>query len=68
MVCDEMRRMLLELDALESLMNDGSCSQTERSEAAQKAQELATHIREHKEWHEGCEYSPARHNALRSES
>jgi hypothetical protein len=56
MLCEEMRRMLMELDSLESLMNDGAKSPTERSEAVQKAQDLGGKIRKHRESHEGCEY------------
>lgn len=59
MLCEDMRRMLLDLDSLESLMNDATKSQTERSEAAQKAQDLAIRIREHRERHAGCDYQPA---------
>ena len=57
MLCDDMRRMLRELDWLESIMNDSANSQTERSEAAQKAQSLTSRIREHRETHTGCDTS-----------
>jgi len=59
MVCDELRRMLRELDELESVMNDRARSQTERSEAAQKAHVLGARIRDHRETHAGCDYKPA---------
>jgi hypothetical protein len=58
MLCDDIRRMLSELDGLESIINDQSNSQTDRSEAAQKATELAAKIREHRETHAGCDYRP----------
>ena len=54
MACDDLRRMLHELDHLESVINDGQHSQTERSEAAQKAQALSAKIRDHRESHHGC--------------
>ncbi len=57
MICDQLRRMLQDLDELESVMNDGARSQTERSEAAQKSQALAARIRDHRETHAGCRLS-----------
>ncbi len=58
MLCDEIRRMLNELDGMESEMSDQSKSQTQRSTAAQQAQELAVKIRRHRETHAGCDYKP----------
>jgi hypothetical protein len=58
MLCEDMRRMLLELDSLELLMNDAAKSPTERSEAVQKAQDLGGRIREHRESHDGCDINP----------
>jgi len=58
MLCDEIRRMLNELDGLESEMSDQSRSQTDRSTAAQKAQDLMAKIRHHRETHAGCDYKP----------
>jgi hypothetical protein len=58
MLCDEIRRMLSELDGLEQAINDHSKSQTDRSEAAQKAKDLAAKIRAHRESHAGCDYRP----------
>jgi hypothetical protein len=55
MLCPDMRRMLHELDGLESIINDGAHSHTERSQAAQQAQALAARIREHRETHAGCD-------------
>jgi hypothetical protein len=57
MLCEDMRRMLRELDWIESVMNDQTKSQTERSEAAQKAQDLTGRIREHRETHVECDTS-----------
>ena len=54
MICDELRRMLRDLDELESVMNDGARSPTERSEAAQKAHALGARIRDHRETHVDC--------------
>ena len=59
MVCDELRRMLRDLDEIESVMNDATRSPTERSEAAQKSHALAARIRDHRETHAGCGYKPA---------
>ena len=59
MLCEDIRRMLRELDYLESLMNNSANSQSDRSEAAQRAQDLAGKIREHRETHAGCDYKPA---------
>jgi hypothetical protein len=58
MICDQLRRMLRDLDELESVMNDRARSQTERSEAAQQAHVLTARIRDHRETHEGCDYKP----------
>ena len=60
MLCDDIRRMLSELDGLETIINDQSSSQTDRSEAAQKAKDLAAEIRVHRESHAGCDYRPVK--------
>lgn len=61
MLCDEIRGMLSELDGLEQVLNDQSKSQTDRSEAAQKAKDLSAKIRTHRETHAGCDYNPRAH-------
>jgi hypothetical protein len=60
MLCDDIRRMLSELDGLETIINNQSSSQTDRSEAVQKAKDLAAKIRTHRETHVGCDYRPVK--------